>query len=207
MMNAPTPVTLDAIREAAQTLANRHNDTVAAGALKNAELKAAILPVFDKYDALLAERVAAEQAAKAALEALLDRGAPLFRTVRTLEVDGVRCGFRKEPDSLDFADAEAVIDRVEALLQDKAALLVRNQKSLVLDALPGCSADELRSIGVRRIAGADKRFVTIGKNGVERVIEMLIADAMLRQGEGEEEKQPKGKVKIKASKKGEAVAA
>lgn len=200
-------VNLDQIRQAAQNLANRHNDTIAAAAMKNAEMKAAVLPIIEKYDELLAERAAAEQKAKEELEALLDRGASLFRTVRTLTVDGVRCGFRKEPDSLDFADADAVIDRIESLLKDKAPLLVRNQKSLVLDALPGCSAEELQSIGVRRISGADKRFVTIGKNDVERFVELLIADAMQRQGEPEEEKSAKGKVKIKAPKKGATVVA
>lgn len=191
---APT-VTLDQIRDAAAYLANRHNDTTAAAALLNAEIKSAITPIVERYRQTLDRYAAAEVEAHAALQALVEAAPQLFVKPRSLVVDGVRAGYRKEEDKLDWGDDDAVIGRIETLRPDLAPLLIRTQKSLILDALPGLDDETRRAVGIRTVVGADRVVITIGDNDVEKLAAIVISAASARQGDDEKPKAAKGKAK------------
>lgn len=190
--------TLEQIRDAAQALANRRNDTLGCSALLNAEIKSAIAPVLDRYKLTLDQRAAAEAEAFRLLDSLLAANPQLFTKPRSLTVDGVRCGYKKEPDGLDWTDDADVIGRIKALRPDLAPLLVRTSESLVVDALGGCSAEDLRMLGIRAIAGADRRFITLGDNDIERLAKTILTDAGKRQGEDEAPAKAKSKVRVAA---------
>ena len=183
-----TNITLEAVRAAAQRLANAHNDTAGAAALLNAELKAAVEPILERYEATIDERAHAEAEARAILEGMLIAAPQLFKEPRSLTVDGVRCGFKKEPDGLTWDEDDAVIARIKALMPDKAPLLIRQQESLIHAALDGLDEKELRSLGIRQVIGADAWFVTIKDNDAERLVKTIVEDALRRLGEDEKPK-------------------
>jgi hypothetical protein len=193
------PATLEQIRDAAQALANRHNDTLGCSALLNAEIKSAIAPVLDRYKLTLDQRAAAEAEALHILDALLAANPQLFQKPRSLTIDGVRCGYKKEPDGLDWSDDADVVARIKALRPELAPLLIRTSESLVVDALGQCAPDDLRMLGIRAIAGADRRFITLGDNDIERLAKTILTDASKRQGEDEAPAKTKSKAKAKVA--------
>lgn len=194
----PNPITLEDIRKAGEKLSNAHNDTAACAALLQAEIKAVIAPILDKYKATLDRYACAEAAAHAALDGLLMAAPHLFAKPRSLTVDGVRVGYRKAEDSIDWSDEEAVIKAIGAYLSDQFAILVRTERHINIDAVSQLDADTLRKIGVRQIPGVDTRFITIGDNDAEKLTKVVIADAARRQGEEEVTKAKKPKAKVAA---------
>lgn len=193
-MATPT-ITLITIREAAAELANRHNDVTACSVLLNAEIKAAIGPILDRYRPTLDEYAAAEAAATAELHALVSAAPHLFQKPRSLVVDGVRAGYRKEEDKLDWGDDAAVIARIESLRPDLAPLLIRAEKSLILDALAGLSPADMQAFGIRTVTGADQVTIKVGESDVEKLAAIVMSAATARQGEDDKPKAAKGKAK------------
>lgn len=189
-------IDLAAVRAAAQSLANAHNDTAAAAALLNAEIKSAITPILERYATTVDAYATAEAKARAVLEGMLIAAPHLFITPRSVTVDGVRVGYKKEPDSLDWDDEEAVIARIKSLKPDLAPTLIRSHESLIHGALDGIDAADLRAFGIRQITGADASFITINDNDAERLVKTIIADAIKRQGEDEKPKAKTGKAKV-----------
>ena len=188
--------TLADIRTAAENLANRHNDTSGCAALLQAEIKSAIAPLLANYKTTLDGYAAAEARAYHALDQLLVAAPQLFAKPRSLSVDGVRCGYMKAPDTLDWDDDAAVIARIKALKADLAPVLVRTQESLVVDALAGVDAKDLIALGVRTITGADNSFITVSDNDAEKLTKLVIAAAASRQGEDDKPKTAKGRAKV-----------
>lgn len=190
-----TPITLANIRAAAQNLSNRRNDTLASSTLLNAEIKSAIAPILERYQGTLDTYASAEAAAMKTLDDLIAAAPHLFLKPRSLTVDGVRCGYKREPDMLDWADAADVVTRIKSLRPDLVALLVRTEESLVVDALGGLDANDQRALGIRTVTGIDRRFITLGDNDVEKITKAIVTDATRRQGEDEAPAKAKGKAK------------
>ena len=194
-MNTYATISLADIRAAAEHLAARHNDTTGCAALLQAEIKDVIAPILERYMATLDGYAAAEAAAHATLTELLVRSPHLFIKPRSLAVDGVKAGYRKAEDTLDWDEDEVVAKRILALLPQQYDLLVRTQVSLVADALGALDAEDLRKIGVRTVTGADAHFITVGDNDAEKLTKLVIAAAASRQGDDATPKAAKGKAK------------
>lgn len=194
-MNNYATITLADIRAAAEHLAARHNDTTGCAAIMQAEIKTLIAPVLEKYKATLDAYAASEAAAHAALTELLVSAPHLFVKPRSLAVDGVKAGYRKAEDTLDWDDDAVVAKRIAALLPQQYDLLVRTQTSLVIDALAALDAEELKKIGVRTITGVDSHYITVGDNDAEKLTKLVIAAAAARQGDDDKPKAAKGKAK------------
>lgn len=188
-------IDLAAVRAAAQRLANAHNDTAGTAALLNAEIKDAIAPILERYRATLDDYARNEAEARAALEGMLIAAPHLFKDPRSLTVDGVRSGYKREADSLAWDDEAAVIARIKSLRPDLVPLLVRQQESLIHAALDGLEATLLVAFGIRQVTGVDCYFITVKDNDVERLAKTIVEDAARRQGE---EETPKAKAKGKA---------
>lgn len=189
------PITLAQIRGAAEYLSARHNDTAGCAALLQAEIKGAIAPILERYKTTLDQYAAAEAEAHAWLSDLLIRAPHLFIKPRSLAVDGVKAGYRKAEDTLDWDDDEVVAKRIGALFPQHYDLLVRTKVSLVLDALVTLDAENLRRIGVRTVAGADQHYIVVGDNDAEKLTKLVIAAAASRQGEDDKPRAAKGKAK------------
>ena len=190
--------TLNDIRVAAERVSTAHLATTARASLLQEEIKTALAPIYERHRPGLDAAAEEEAAANDALLSLLNAAPQLFKKPRSIAVNGVRAGYRKAEDSLGWADEMAVIARVRALHPELADLLIRNQESLVVDALAQLEAVVLRAIGVYSISGVDQPFVTVGDSDVDKLAKTLIADAIRRQGEAEAPKAKKGKAKAKA---------
>jgi hypothetical protein len=191
----PTPE-LSKIRDAAQVLAARHRVLTDLAAAQQAAITQAIEPITRQFRGAIDTAAAEEAEAHAELLRLVEAAPALFRKPRSITVDGVKAGFRKEEDSLDWADEDAVMARIENMLPESADLLIRTETTLVKDALGQLSDEHLRRIGVRKVLGADKAFVAIGESDLDKLVKTILADAARRQGDDEPAKKA-GKTKIK----------
>jgi hypothetical protein len=192
------PAGMAEIRDAAQALGNVAQKLSLTAKAQEAELVAAVTPIAARYRPTL-DDIAQEQAdLLQLLETLVEANPQLFRKPRSIVIDGVRAGYRKEDDVLDWSDEAAVITRIRALLPEQEQTLIRSSESLVVDAVAQLEAPVLQQLGIRRIAGADKSFVKIGDSDMDRLVKALVADAVARTGQDEGAKPVKGKAKIKA---------
>lgn len=186
------------IRAAAKRLATARLESTTRASVLQEALASAIRPIYQAHQAGLDAAAEEEAVAKAELQAMVDAAPQLFKRPRSLTVDGVKCGYRKADDMLDWDDEENVIARILALpeLKPLAQVLVRTEQSLNVVALSELTADQRRQIGVRRIDGVDQSFISFGETDVDKVTKALLADASKRQGEDEAPKK-KGKAKVK----------
>lgn len=192
-----TKPTLETIRTLAQRLANTNNDLTATSAHLNAEIKAAIGPILDRYRDTLDAYAAAKAKAQADLDFVLLQSPGLFVRPRSLRVDGVSCGYRKEEDSYEFDDEAAVIAAIKALLPELAPLLIRSTETLIPGALGQLEPEQRQRVGIRHVTGVDRRYIVVGDNDTEKIAKIALASASSRQGEEEAEKKTGKRVKIK----------
>lgn len=185
-----------AIRDAAQRLAKAHRELTVRAELQQRELADAVAPIAEKHRAGLDEAAAQRAEAEADLEALLKASPSLFQAPRSVTVDGVKCGYRKEEDTLDWGDEDLVIKRIEDLHPELYDLLVREKKTLVADALAQLETRQLSKIGVRLVTGADRAFISIGDSDVDKLVKAILADAQRRVAD--EDKAPRKKAKATA---------
>lgn len=190
-------ITLNDIRQAAERLARAHQASAASAALMQEEIRAAIQPIYDRHQAQLDHTAEEEARAHAVLEAMVAGAPQLFDKPRSFAVDGVRVGYKKEPDSLDWDDDADVIARLRSLYAEHTETCIRTEETLVVDAIEQLDATAHRRLGIRRIAGADHHYITIGDSDIDKIAKTLLADALRRQGEEEPPKRKKAKGKAK----------
>lgn len=191
--------TITEIRAAAQRLADAHRESVSrATALEN-ELNKAVTPIYSAHRVGLDAAAEEEASAKASLQALVDAAPQLFSRPRSILVDGVKAGYRKGEDELDWDDAATVIKRIRALpeLADMAQVLIRTEETLNIAALAELTSTQRQRIGVRRIAGIDQNFISFTDTDVEKLVKAILADTAKRQDSDDAPKKAKGKAKIK----------
>lgn len=186
-----------AVIEAAQYLALTNRELTLRAQTQEAEIAAAVAPIAARHRAGIDTAAEEKAAAQEALLQMIQSSPQLFKRPRSVTVDGVKAGYRKEQDSLDWDDEDVVMRRIQAMLPDQVDLLIRTETSLVADALPQLDDSVLRQIGVRRVSGSDQAFVNIGDSDVDKLVKAILADAARRQGEDDAPKAKKGKIKIK----------
>lgn len=190
--------TLADVRAAAEHLANAHREMTIRAQAQEAEIAALVAPVAERHRSGL--EAAAEERARAheTLMGVLEASPQLFvGKKRSLSVDGVRAGYRKQEDGLDWADDAQVIQRIRALLPELEATLIRTEETLVVDAVAQLDAAIHRKIGVRRVPGIDQPFVTVGDSDVDKLVKTILASISARVGEDDAPKARKGKAKVK----------
>lgn len=189
--------TITEIRAAAQRLADAHRESVSRATALETAISKAITPIYAMHRVGIDAAAEEEAAAKSDLQRLIDAAPQLFARPRSITTDGVKCGYRKAEDSLDWEDDATVIGRIRALdLETTSPVLIRTEESLNVAALAELDGNDLRRIGVRRIPGVDQSFVSFSDSDVEKMVKAILADATKRQGEDEAPKK-KGKAKVK----------
>lgn len=191
--------TLTDIRQAAQRLAEARRDSIARAKALESAISEAITPIYAAHRPGI--DLAAEEEAEANAD-LMDmvRAAPqLFKRPRSMTVDGVKAGYRKEEDGLTWEDEAQVIACIRALpdLADLAPVLIRTAESLNVLALGELNAQQRRMVGISLVQGVDKPFVTFVENDVEKMVKNILADAAKRQGEDDPAPKKKSKAKAK----------
>ena len=197
-MTTPTaPITRETIRAAAEALAKASAAAEAIASALRQELSVVVAPVYARHRAELDAAAQARADAEQALSRLVESHPALFpEGERSIAVDGVRAGYRKDADSLDWDDDSLVITRLRSLFPDAVEMCVRSTESLVVDALAQLPQDILSRLGVRRIPGVDRAYITVGPSDVDRLVKTILESA---QASAADDK-PKGKVKGKAKK-------
>ena len=191
-----TTITLDTLRAAADHLGNMATASEAVAAKLREELAAAVTPIYNRYRPMLDATAEDQAAAHRALSELLEAAPHLFaKTPRSLTVNGVKIGYRKGEDSLDWDADDVVIKRIRALAAEHADVCIRTTEALVVDALAQLPQAKLSQLGVRRIPGVDNPFITIGLSEVDALVKTIIASAQQRRGEEDKPKAKKGKAK------------
>ncbi|HQU78010.1 MAG TPA: hypothetical protein PLU47_00935 [Azonexus sp.] len=173
------------IRTAAQRLADaRRESTTRATALEHALAQAA-QPIYQSHRAGIDAAATDEAEAYAELLALVETSPGEFKRPRSLLVDGVKTGYRKEQDGLDYDSEEAVIARIFALeeFSGLAQALVRIERHLNIEAVETLEARQRRLLGIRTVTGADQPFISFSDTDVEKLVKAILADAQKRQGD------------------------
>ena len=193
------PVTRETLRAAAEALAKASAGAEAIAAALRQDLNTVVAPVYARHRAALDEAAQQRADAEARLSKLLEAHPALFpEGERSIAVDGVRAGYRKEPDTLEWDDDAVVITRLRSLFPDSVDMCIRTAESLVVDALAQLPQDVLSRLGVRRIPGIDRAYITVGLSDVDRLVKTILESAQARP----DAEKPKGKVKGKAKGRG-----
>lgn len=192
-----TTITLKDIRQAAETLASANLVAQTIATKIRTEIDTAYRQINARHKTELDMAAESKAEAHRRLVELVEASPQLFaKSPRSLSIDGVRAGYRKGEDSLDWDSDDAVIKRIRALIPDSADLLIRTEETLVNDGLAQLPAASLQALGVRRIPGVDTAFVTIGASDIDAMVKLILAAAEQRQGEAEKPKK-RGKAKVK----------
>lgn len=190
--------TLADIRAAAERLAKAHLEMTVRAKAQEEEIAALVAPVAERHRPGLETAAEARARAQETLMAMLEAAPALFDgKKRSLSVDGVRAGYRKAEDTIDWDDDAQVVARIRSLIPDQEAILVRTVENLVVDAVAQPDATTQRKIGVRRVPGIDQPFITVGESDVDKLVKTILAGITSRVGEDDAPKARKGKAKVK----------
>ena len=121
----------------------------------------------------IAEQATAEEALRAAIRARPD----LFVRPRTVAVDGIRFGLRKQPGAVAFGDEAQTIRRLRQRLPERAEALIRVRETLDRNALRRLTGAELAQIGVSIEKATDEVTVAAASSDLDRVVAALLDDA------------------------------
>lgn len=166
------PLRLDKIEDQAREYAAAN-----AATLRLADaLKAAIAAVCAAHVGKIKTAAQTAAAERETLMALLADAADLFASPRrSLTVDGVRVGWKKERGKVVITDEAATVQRIrERLPEDQAELLIRRAEKVHKPGVYDLSAADLKRLGIQIEADADAPFI----KDIEVPIDKLIAGLM-----------------------------
>ena len=118
-------------------------------------------------------------------EALLEAVAEcpeLFDKPRAHQFDGVKIGFRKAQDKLNFDEA-ATIGLIRKHMKDQANTLIKTKESLILSAVKNLDQKKQAKVGVGVLKGGDEPFVSSGTADLTKFIDTLISKALQEEQE------------------------
>lgn len=140
------------------------------------DLKTAIAAVCAKQVGKIKTAAQAAAVERETLMSLLADAADLFASPRrSLTVDGVRVGWKKERGKVVITDEAAVVQRIrERLPEDQAELLIRRTERVHKPGVYDLSAGDLKRLGIQIEADADAPFI----KDIEVPIDKLIAGLM-----------------------------
>ena len=125
----------------------------------------------------LRSRVAEQAAAEDALRAAIQARPELFVRPRTVAVDGIRFGLRKQPGAVALGDEAQAIRRLRAIFPGQAPTLIRVSESLDRKALRRLSAAELAQIGITIERARDEVTIATASSDLDRIVAALLDDA------------------------------
>ena len=120
----------------------------------------------------IAEQAAAEEALREAIRARPD----LFVRPRTVAIDGVRFGLRKQPGAVALGDEAQAIRRLRARFPERAEALIRVRETLDRQALRRLTAAELAQIGVTVEKATDEVTIATARSELDGILVALLDD-------------------------------
>ena len=121
----------------------------------------------------ISEQAASEEALRAAIRARPD----LFVSPRTISVDGIKFGLRKQPGAVALGDEAQAIRRLRERFPSRAEALIRVRETLDRATLRKLPAAELAQIGVTMEKATDEVTIAAASGDLDRVVAALLDDA------------------------------
>lgn len=98
-----------------------------------------------------------------------------FRSPKTIVLHGVRLGYAKKPDTVEWGDDITLVQRIERHVPEQAELLInRPSPKPVKKALLSLTDKLLTKLGVRKIPGADEVVVKPTDTEVDKLVDRLL---------------------------------
>lgn len=113
----------------------------------------------------------------AKLDALLQQRPDLFVKPRTTIWHGIKIGYAKSKDSLDY-DAETVLKQIKLRLPLKKDGLIRIKEELVPEAIKLLTPEEKAKVGIRDVPGTDKTVIAPTDSAIEKAVTSLLKAAV-----------------------------
>jgi uncharacterized protein YjiS (DUF1127 family) len=102
----------------------------------------------------------------------------LFKKPKTINVNGVTVGFRKQIGSITVTNEQTTIELIREKMPDKMVSLINTEISVSKKALADLTADELKKIGVSVACDTDEPVVKIVDKDIQKMIDATIKDTM-----------------------------
>ena len=171
--SAALPASMDDIVALARAFAARREATEALAEDIRALQRKALRGRLRALRSRIAEQAASEEALRTAIRARPD----LFVSPRTITVEGIRFGLRKQPGAVAFGDEAQAIGRLRKRFPNRAETLIRVRETLDRAALRKLPAAELAQIGVTIEKATDDVTIAAGRDDLDRVVAALLEDA------------------------------
>ena len=175
-MTAPAaapPASMEDIVALARTFAAAREATEALAEDVRALQRKALRGRLRALRSRIAEQAASEEALRAAIHARPD----LFVSPRTVSVDGIKFGLRKQPGAVALGDEAQAIKRLRERFPNRAEALIRVRETLDRTALRKLPAAELAQIGVTIEMATDEVTIATRRDDLDRVVAALLDDA------------------------------
>lgn len=168
----PTPASMEEIVALARSFAAARGATEALAEEIKALQRRALAGRLRALRNRIAEQAASEDALRAAIQARPD----LFVSPRTIAVDGIRFGLRKQPGTIALGDEAQTIGRLHTRFPDRAEALIRVRETLDRAALRKLPAGDLAQIGVTIARATDEVTIAATQGDLDRVVAALLDD-------------------------------
>ena len=100
-----------------------------------------------------------------------------FMRPKSLLLAGVVVGYKKDPDRLEWANAEQVVAAIEEHLPAEAKVLIKTTRVPVVKTLQLLSDATLSKLGVTRDVGRDRVVIQPANSEIDRLVEAFTKEA------------------------------
>ena len=138
--------------------------------LQRAEAKLAA--VRDQHAEKLKAAAARVQSLEAELISLVHRVPHLFKKPQSLEINGVRTGWRKGKGRLELPDTDKLIKRIgEVLTRAQQQAVVKVKVTVLRGQLARLPGEILKKLGVNLTAAGQEPFISYPKSDLEKQVD------------------------------------
>jgi hypothetical protein len=124
--------------------------------------------------------------ADAAVLALLQNAAPLFKKPKSRVFHGLQVGYKKGTGTIEIDDAGQVIKLIRKHLPDQFDVLVKTKETPIKAAIRNLTGAELQKIGVKVQSAGEVVFMTDATDGVDKLVAALLKGSETEQEEDAE---------------------
>jgi len=107
---------------------------------------------------------------------MVQAGPDLFTKPRSITIDGVKVGYRKQPSKIGWLSAAEVLARIRRRFGKDAEDYIRVSESPDKAALKELSAEQLKKLGVQVIPGVDVPFCQATDDVVDKLVQAMMEE-------------------------------
>lgn len=119
----------------------------------------------------LATKLASDEKA---LDKAIKSAPELFDDPRTMVLHGIKFGFKKGAEKMEFEDEAGVIALIKKHLPDQVQQLVLQKETVSLNALKRLTDAQLRKLACERVAGTDEVIIKRQDGVVDKLVDAVM---------------------------------